>query len=236
MESRSVYDRIREKIVRNDLRPGTKINIDALVRELGVSQTPVREALHHLEGDGLVERVKGRGYSTTALLDGVEFRHMFEVRMLLEPWSARVLSSDRMTNPGDDLVRQVDDFRASGQVSRTHLAMHDELFHKTIQQATGNSFLFAAFESLHAQLHLFRLYGDDIEGSRTLGEHFDVTLDEHRDIARAVAECRPDDAEAAMRLHLENSLQRFAPQMSGGAAPGTTVAGVPTGRIRGRLL
>src|SRR5690606_28828658 len=122
MESRSVYDRIREKIVRNDLRPGTKINIDALVRELGVSQTPVREALHHLEGDGLVERVKGRGYSTTALLDGVEFRHMFEVRMLLEPWSARVLSSDRMTNPGDELVRLVDDFRASGEVSRTHLA------------------------------------------------------------------------------------------------------------------
>jgi DNA-binding GntR family transcriptional regulator len=61
METGSVYDRIREKIVRNDLRPGTKINIDALVRELGVSQTPVREALHHLEGDGLVERVKGRG-------------------------------------------------------------------------------------------------------------------------------------------------------------------------------
>src|SRR5699024_2340925 len=84
--------------------------------------------------------------------------------------------------------------------------------------------------------HLFRLYGDDIEGSETLGEHFDVTLDEHREIARAVAECRPDDAEAAMRLHLENSLQRFAPQMSGGAVPGLTVSGVPTGRIRGRLL
>ena len=146
METESVYDLIREKIVRNDIRPGSKINIDALVRELGVSQTPVREALHHLEGDGLVERVRGRGYSTTALLDGTEFRHMFEVRMLLEPWSARVLSSDRMTNTGEDLVSLVDDFRASGNVSRTHLAMHDELFHKTLQRATGNSFLFTAFD------------------------------------------------------------------------------------------
>lgn len=232
METESVYDLIREKIVRNDIRPGSKINIDALVRELGVSQTPVREALHHLEGDGLVERVRGRGYSTTALLDGTEFRHMFEVRMLLEPWSARVLSSDRMTNTGEDLVSLVDDFRASGNVSRTHLAMHDELFHKTLQRATGNSFLFTAFESLHAQLHLFRLYGDDIEGSDTLGEHFGVTLDEHRAIGEAIAQCDPNKAEERMRMHLTNSLKRFAPQMSDLSVDVAAVAAVPTGRIR----
>ena len=48
METESVYDLIREKIVRNDIRPGSKVNIDALVRELGVSQTPVPVSYTHL--------------------------------------------------------------------------------------------------------------------------------------------------------------------------------------------
>lgn len=230
-EDASVYDLIRAKIVRNEIPPGEKITIDSLVQELGVSQTPVREALHHLEGDGLVERAKGRGYSTTALLDETEFRHMFEVRMLLEPWSARVLSVDRMTNPGDRLGRLVDDFRGAGATTRTELAAHDEEFHALVQRSTGNAFLASAFGSLHAQLHLFRLYGDDIEGTQMLSDHADATLEEHAAIAAAISSCRPGAAEEAMRLHLANSLERFVPQIEGRTSGRPGLDRVPTGRI-----
>lgn len=214
MTQLSVYDRIREKIVSNEIVPGERVSIDGLVKSLGVSRTPVREALHRLEGDGLVERVEGRGYATTSLLDEPQLRSMFRVRMLLEPWAARVVSADRISNPGRRLIRFVEDFRRehSGICSRTDLAAHDLGFHRMIHRATGNVFLQDAYESLHPQLHLFRLYAEDIES--------DSTLDEHSEVARAIASCDGAAAEELMRGHLENSLLRFLPELGAKAGLG----------------
>lgn len=208
----SVYERIRSKIVRNEMPPGGKINIDALVRELGVSQTPVREALHHLEGDGLVQKSHGRGYSTTSLLSDIEFRHMFEVRLLIEPWSARVVATDRMSNPGHDLVEFVDLFRELSSVSRNELAQHDEAFHTRLHAATANRFLIKAYSNLHAQLHLFRLFADGFDETIEMQTYADATAAEHRDIAVAIANCDPDRADTMMRRHLVNSFKRFDPK------------------------
>lgn len=214
----TAYDRIREKIVRNEIAPGEKVNIDALVRELGVSQTPVREALQHLEGDGLVMRGRGRGYTTTPLLDGVQLRHMFEVRMLLEPWAVRVGAVDRLTNPGPELVELVDAFARehSPLCSRTDLIAHDMEFHQAIHRATGNGFLRDAYDGMHAQLHLFRLFGDDVDSTDT--------LEEHREVARAIAACEPDAAERAMRTHLRCSMRRFLTE-SGAGEPHAVASG-----------
>lgn len=223
MSELSVYDRVRAKIIRNEILPGERVNIDALVRELGVSQTPVREALHRLEGDRLVTRARGRGYSTTPLLDEDGLRGMFEVRMLLEPWSVRVVAVDRTSNPGRQLLDLVASFRATHRslCSRTDLAAHDLEFHRLINRATGNRFLQSAYAGLHAQLHLFRLYADDVDSSDT--------LDEHRVLAEAIADCDGTAAESFMRSHLENALHRFLPLV--GAAPAVTRSLPTTRRI-----
>lgn len=60
-----VYSALRQSILDGDDAPGTRINIDAVSRRLGVSQTPVREALQRLEGDNLLVYYPRRGYSTT---------------------------------------------------------------------------------------------------------------------------------------------------------------------------
>ena len=62
-----VYTAMRASILDGGIAPGTRINIDAVARSLGVSQTPVREVLQRLEGDNLVVYNPGRGYSTTPL-------------------------------------------------------------------------------------------------------------------------------------------------------------------------
>ena len=64
-----VYASMRASILKGEIAPGARINIDAVSRSLGVSQTPVREVLQRLEGDNLVVYSPGRGYSTTPLLD-----------------------------------------------------------------------------------------------------------------------------------------------------------------------
>src|ERR1044072_2544927 len=105
-----VYARLRSLIIGGEIPPDTKINIVALARDLGVSQTPVREALQRLEGDNLITYQPGRGYSTTPLLDLPGLRALFEFRLLVEPWAARAAAVDRLTNPGVALGRQLDDF------------------------------------------------------------------------------------------------------------------------------
>ena len=65
-----VYASMRASILEGEIAPGTRINIDAVARSLGVSQTPVREVLQRLEGDNLVVYNPGRGYSTTPLHAG----------------------------------------------------------------------------------------------------------------------------------------------------------------------
>ena len=91
-----VYEELRAQILENRIPPGTRVNIEAVSRQLGVSPTPVREALHRLQGDNLVVATSGRGYSTTTLLDLSALRDLFEFRLLVEPWAARSAAVDRL--------------------------------------------------------------------------------------------------------------------------------------------
>ncbi|MCT1829221.1 GntR family transcriptional regulator [Brevibacterium luteolum] len=220
----SVHERIRHKIVRNEIPPGRRVNIDSLARELGVSQTPIREALQRLEGENLVIRERGRGYATTELLTEAQLQHIFEVRMLLEPWACRVVAVDRAGNPGPALLTLVDEFESehADVCARIDLAAHDTEFHTLIHASTANEFLSRSLAGLHAQANLFRLYGHDIDSVSTLTEH--------RDVAQAIADCDGSAAEEAMRTHLLRSLDRYLPALRG-EAPNDFVA-PPPARIR----
>lgn len=218
----SVYERIRTMILGNEIAPGEKLNIDQLARQLGVSQTPVREAMQRLEGDQLVVARRPRGYATTQLLDEAGLRHMFEVRLLLEPWCARAAAVDRAANPGAAMLREIDRF--AGEVEgepRQLMSAHDSRFHELVLSAVDNPFLTSAFRQMHPHLHLFRLYPADIDGEHTIGEH--------QRIARAIAAADPDEAERAMRAHLLNALERFSVGVAGSAP---SLAGVRPGPVR----
>jgi len=86
--SDETYNRVREMLLTHEIAPGERINIDALARELDVSQTPVREALARLESDDLVIKEPLRGYQATALLSASELKDLFQFRGIIEPWAA----------------------------------------------------------------------------------------------------------------------------------------------------
>jgi DNA-binding transcriptional regulator YhcF (GntR family) len=83
------YARIREDIMSLKVPPNTRISVDSLARELGVSQTPIREALSMLEAHGLVTKQRFIGYCTAPTLNRKQFEELFEVRLLVEPYAAR---------------------------------------------------------------------------------------------------------------------------------------------------
>ena len=200
-----VYSALRQSILDAEISPGTRINIDAVSRRLGVSQTPVREALQRLEGDNLLVYSPGRGYSTTPLLNVAELRSLFEFRLLVEPWAARSAAVDRLSNPSAALSRELEALEhrmeSAGNI-RQELVAHDARFHDMILASAGNRVVQQAYEQTHCHLHLFRLYPADVEGR--------ITLLEHRDVRDAIAAADPAAAEEVMRAHIHNSFQRFA--------------------------
>ncbi|MGM9471383.1 GntR family transcriptional regulator [Pseudarthrobacter sp. YS3] len=220
-----VYASMRASILKGEIEPGARINIDAVSRSLGVSQTPVREVLQRLEGDNLVVYSPGRGYSTTPLLGLDELRSLFEFRLLVEPWAARAAAVDRLANPARALEKELAAFRgvmSGGGDLRQDLVAHDTRFHDTILLAAGNPVVQHAFAQTHCHLHTFRLYPADIDGA--------ITIAEHATVRDAIAACQPDRAEEAMAEHIRNSYSRFAQAFEGKADLPPLDSGGPPGR------
>lgn len=205
-----VYAALRMPVVDGEIPPGTRVNIDAVARKLGVSQTPVREALQRLEGDGLLVYTPGRGYRTTPMLDRDGLRSLFEFRLLIEPWAARSAATDRLANPAAALGHELAEFETvatkEGDV-RQDMLVHDTRFHDLILAAAGNEVVRQAYAQTHCHLHVFRLYQVDANGA--------ITIEEHRTIWAAIRACDPDEAERAIRKHIKNSYARSARAFDG---------------------
>lgn len=199
-----VYGMLRASVIFGEIPPQTHINIDATARRLGASQTPVREALQRLEGDGLVLSVPNRGYTTTATLTTAGLRDLFEFRLLIEPWAARKAATDPLTNPADAAARELEKFElasSTGEDVTQAMLQHDAAFHLHILQAAGNATVCTAYEQTHCHLHLFRLYRPGIDAA--------VTLQEHREIWQALKESDAEAAAQSMIDHIRNSFQRY---------------------------
>jgi len=198
-----VYEELRRKILNREIPPATRINVHAVAREFGVSATPVREALRVLQGDKLVKSASNRGYATTEMMSAEDISDLFEFRLVLEPWAARVVSTNRLANPGSELLASVELFEplVDSPSIRDQLIAHDTLFHNLLTGATRNAAAIESMSNLHFHLHLFRIGDFELDPKGTLAEH--------KKIARAIAEHDADGAAHAMRAHLLAAHKRF---------------------------
>jgi DNA-binding GntR family transcriptional regulator len=196
-----VYEAIKAMVMDHVVRPGARVSIDGLARELAVSPTPVREALARLESDGLVVKEPLKGYRATSLLTLEELDDLFAFRRLIEPWAAR-RAAERITPEGARLLR--DEMRSASAPLRDDyegykaLTAHDARFHSLVARLSGSEQVRAAFERTHCHLHIFRLHYE-----QSLGRD---ALTEHRRIVDAVVGGDAAAAEAAMLGHLEAAM------------------------------
>ncbi len=140
--SDDVYETVKGLIMDSVVEPGTRLNIDALTRELGISQTPIRESLARLESDGLVIKEPLRGYRVSSRLTRAEFEDLFEYRLLIEPWAAARAAERSGT---DDLARLKAEMLSYTDVpdrpayeSYRAMAAHDQRFHDLVLELSGN--------------------------------------------------------------------------------------------------
>ena len=199
--SDEVHERIKAMLMDHAIAPGARISIDGLARQLGVSPTPVREALARLESEQLAVKSPLKGYRATELLTLQEFDDLFQFRRLIEPWAARN-AAQRIDDEGRRALRaelcSVTPPKKATYGSYKALTAHDSRFHSMVARLSGSEQVRVALERTHCHLHIFRLHWDRSFGPQTLAEH--------RRIAKAIAQRLPEESEAAMVDHLEAGL------------------------------
>jgi DNA-binding GntR family transcriptional regulator len=199
-----VFEVIRGDLMSLRIPPDTRISIDHLARELGVSQTPIREALSMLEAMGLVTRRRFAGYCSAPQLDSKQLDELYEVRLLIEPYAA-ARAAERMSDSQLRRVRELAQSMEPGdsRTSYDRFAVQDSELHDLIAAGSGNRLIQDSLARLHAHLHIFRLRF-----------HSEVTTEasaEHARLVEALMRRNPQRAEAAMRRHLEKSYRRMMP-------------------------
>lgn len=195
-----VYGALKERIMDQSTPPGTRLSIESLAAELGVSATPVREALTRLAAERLLKVEPFKGYTTRPLLSQRELSDLLDVRLLLEAEAARLASRRATRMDLRALERELAEMDALSPKPRyrefSEYLLHDERFHEQLVASSGNPLLLETFVSLHSHAQLARLI-------HQLGsfDHQDNAI-EHRAIVDAVKAHDPDRAAKAVGVHL----------------------------------
>lgn len=203
-----VYDALLEMIMDRRVTPGDPLRTEALARDLGVSATPVREALARLEATGLVVRSARRGYRAAPLMSREEMADFVDLRLVVEPACAEracVHGGAELTDAlREQLAAQEAASRGPGYAGFRAFAEADWRFHQLVAEGSGNPFLARAFMSFGGYMQRFRLFEDHVV------DDADESVKEHAAIVRAFESGSPAEASAAMHDHLERLLKRVA--------------------------
>jgi DNA-binding GntR family transcriptional regulator len=199
-----VFEVIRADIMSLAIPPDTRISIDDLARRLGVSQTPIREALSMLEAIGLVTKRHFAGYCSAPQLNRRQLDQLYEARLLIEPFAARRAAEQMDDTAVAELVALADAMTpGESRQSYDKFADQDSELHDLIAAGSGNPIIRETLSRLHSHLHIFRL--------RFHSEVTTEAVNEHADLIAALTSRDPDAAEKAMREHIQRSYARVVP-------------------------
>jgi DNA-binding GntR family transcriptional regulator len=196
---------LKEKILTGELEAGQRVSVDSLASEIGVSRTPIRDALNRLSLEGLVVVTPRRG-TVVGGLSVEDINEVYQARYLIEP---AICESIAATASGE-FVRDLENIQAEWETVNASLIYKDikettryvelnNAFHLRIVEETGNSRL--------VQIHT-QLYMQPRMGSLVLRDNYQGPLSrmaEHRVVIEAFRQNDPEGAMNAMKEHLSQS-------------------------------
>ena len=193
-----VFNTLREAILKGELRPGERLMEIHLANRLGVSRTPIREAIRMLELEGLVLMIPRKGAEVAGISEQ-GLRDVLEVRRSLEELAIE-LACQRMAD--DDILelkKTQEEFRRAVRTADVMtIAETDEHYHDIIYNGTGNSRLIQILYNLREQMYRYRLeYIKDADKRQIL-------VVEHDQILKAIQNRHVAEAKAAIREHIDN--------------------------------
>lgn len=204
--SDEVHTHLRNQILSNHLKPGQKLVDRDLAKALGVSRTPVREALIRLHHEGLVESRQGKGYSVVDI-DAQQAADLYDLREVLEGRAIR-LAMER-AKPEDlnelaEVLATLETYRnvpeKRGEEIKLGLSIH-----KIIARASGDAVLHEILVRLLDRMLLF-IWLESISEDPELAE---ATRREHAAFLTVIREKRTEDAEALVRTHIQKAKEHM---------------------------
>ena len=205
----AALERLREAIIMGELMPGAPLRLEDLARQLGMSISPIREAVRQLEALGLAEHMPHHGAKVMAL-DVEELRELFAIRLALEGMAVRRAA---------ELLEPADEERA-----RKHLTAYDEARNRGDTRAAVRAhgeFHFALYEAARSGwlLRLIRPAWDSCERYRPVLLAKGALQDRHEELdvelLEACAKHDPDRAVSALHDHLELAADIYAVELKG---------------------
>jgi len=196
-----VFNTLREAILKGDLKPGERLMEVKLANKLGVSRTPIREAIRKLELEGLVKMIPRRGAEVAEITEK-SLLDVMEVRDSLEELSV-ILACDRMSGEEmDELKEAAHEFElVSGTNDVKKIAQADVHFHDIIYDSTDNSKLVQLLNNLREQMYRYR-----VEYLKNQ-EVYPKLIEEHHQIISYLEKRDKEGAKHIMSAHIRNQVE-----------------------------
>lgn len=194
----TAWDRVRQGILTGQLAPGERLIAQRLAADLGLSRTPVKEALASLEREGLVTRAENWGYSVR-LISVRDAQDVFEARLVVETansFHAALRATDSQVRAMAQVLQE-----AYGQLKRRRIMAFQQAsrqVHEQIAEASGNRMLMQMFRQVNDLVMLVA-----ITSLRVLPDRATDILAENRSIVEAIRARDPDLAAERTRRHIE---------------------------------
>lgn len=198
-----VFEVLKEKIVNNEYKPGELLQIEKLADALGVSTTPVREALLRLEHMGLVSIERNKAAFVTQISKELA-EYTWEFRKLLEAYVSRdaaiYCSNEELENIQSLLLRVIDNPSNFDLYKESDISLHSLL-----SKYTKNYLIINALASISLNARRIRYYAEDIPFPEKV---VILVTHEHLAIVEALKSRDPDFTEQKVREHLDNAKKR----------------------------
>lgn len=196
-----VYAVLRERILAGELQGGARLHQENLSEELGVSRTPVREALTRLAAEGLVELLPNRG-ARVAAVTLADMKAAYEARLGLEPFAARLAAERRPAAAMKAMRAAIAEQQRARTPRTTYKAIRK--FHLALVKASGNAHLVRFAESLWGGRIGLHIYLRQLSPELLAGD-----VEEHREIVDTIDRSEGAEAERLTRAHIAVSLERL---------------------------
>ncbi len=202
-----VFNTLRQAILTGELKPGERLMEIHLANKLGVSRTPIREAIRKLELEGLVTMIPRRG-AEVAQITEKSMNDVLEVRRSMDALCVE-LACERITEEAlQELDSACDAFAEAVETKDIRrIAQADVALHDIIVQATGNLRLVQLINNLSEQMYRYRFeYLKDISRHQSL-------IQEHRMIFEGIKARNKEEASSAAKLHIDNQEKAIIEQI-----------------------
>jgi len=199
------YQLLKKRIVSLELKPGEKLDIQKLEKEMSLGRTPIREALFKLEAENLIESHSNKG-SYVKHISFQDIKDLFEALFLVEKFAAR-LASRRITLKQLQEMKKINKSINKALEGRNFLeiTLQNSNFHKLLAKASANQYIFSILNILQneAQRLAYLSYSQETPVNYSLEEHFKLVCQHHANIINFLEKRQTEDLENQIVEHLE---------------------------------